>query len=78
MTPEHVHKQLELHRHRISSQIALISHLRNAGRVRESEDACKELGKMLDSQTGTFKDLWRIIDKDAPEKMDEVMAECPL
>jgi hypothetical protein len=58
MTPEHIFKQLEVQRYRISSQISLISHLRNDGRIDESEKECDTLNDLLEQQTRLLKELW--------------------
>ena len=59
MSLESAHKHLEVQHHRIASQISLISHLRNDGRIEESERACRMLEEMLDKQSRLYKELWR-------------------
>ena len=63
MSPERARKKLDLQHRRISSQISLISHLRNDGRFQDSELACRTLEGMLDTQSRLFKELWRAQEK---------------
>ena len=59
MNLQHVREKLDLQHRRISSQISLISHLRNDGRFQESERACWKLDEMLDTQSRLFGEFWR-------------------
>jgi hypothetical protein len=59
MKLERARKELELQHRRISSQVSLISQLRNNGHFQESERACRTLEGMLDWQTHLYKELWR-------------------